>query len=85
MSRYFFHLDGHESVIDDEGLELPDHQHAKMQALHTMGEMLRFERPNFWDTRQLKMIVTDQSGLILFVLDLSAIEAPAIASANRKA
>lgn len=78
MPRYFFHTEGHRSAPDHEGVELPDHYAAKLEALRTMGEMLRGERHDFWDSRVLKLIVTDATGLILFVLDLSAIEAPAI-------
>ncbi len=51
---------------------------AKIEAVRTMGEMLRDRAAGFWDEKALKVIVTDAAGLILFVLDCSAIEAPVL-------
>jgi hypothetical protein len=78
MPRYFFHTEGHRNAHDHDGIDLRDHQAARLEALRTMGEMLRGERDDFWDTRSPKPTVTNASGLILFVLDLSAIEAPSL-------
>lgn len=78
MTRYFFHVANGSSDLDHEGIELPDDQAARVEALHFMGELLRDRGPDVWDAQGMKLIVTDKSGLILFVLALSAVEAPAL-------
>ena len=83
MPRYFFHIGDTEAGLDPEGIELPDHNAARIQATVTLGEMLKDLSGEFWDERCMRLIVTDRSGLILFVLDVSAVEAPAIAERRR--
>ena len=78
MPRYFFHVGESAGGLDSEGMELPDHNAARIEAAATMGELLRDKAGEFWDSKAMKLIVTDKSGLILFVLDLSAVEAPAL-------
>jgi hypothetical protein len=77
MPRYFFHVDNGVIAPDEEGIDLPDHQSARMQSVQMLGEMLQDHAEEFWDDHSLKLIATDASGLIVFVLDLSGIEAPA--------
>jgi hypothetical protein len=43
-----------------------------------LGEILKDKAGEFWDEQSMKLIITDHSGLMLFVLDVSAIEAPAL-------
>jgi hypothetical protein len=78
MPRYFFHTEDGDSYRDDDGLELPDITAAKIEAVRHMGELLRDRAVGFWDDHALKLVVTDQAGQVLFSLDLSAVEAPAI-------
>jgi hypothetical protein len=78
MARYFFHTESRTEELDHEGMELPSHQAARMEAARMLGEMLKDNAHAFWTHRALKLIVTNEAGLILFALDLSAIEAPAV-------
>lgn len=78
MQRYFFHTEGVNSTLDQEGMELADHQLARVEAARLLGEMLRDNAHDFWAQKSLRLIVTDHQGLILFALDLSGIEAPAV-------
>lgn len=80
MARYFFHTEDGSSRLDHEGQDLADDTLAKIEAVRLLGQMLKDEPAGFWDHKELKLIVTDADGMILFALDLSAIEAPAIAS-----
>lgn len=84
MARYFFHTEDGRSVLDKEGMEFGSPTEAKTEAVRMMGEVLKDVSTEFWDTQALKLIVTDEQGLILFGLDLSAIEAPALSASRRR-
>jgi hypothetical protein len=78
MAKYFFHTDDGRSILDDEGMELATALAAKLEAARLFGELVRDQPEEFWAAGALKVIVTDESGLILFILDLSGVEAPAL-------
>ena len=84
MARYFFHTEDGDSHIDRDGLELPDHRDAQLEALRTMGQLLKDSADHVLSGQGFKLIVTDETGLILFVLDLSAITAPALSRSRRQ-
>ena len=84
MFRYFFHTSDGRSLFDREGMEFDSATAAKIEAVRMMGEVLKDQATEFWDTQALKLIVTDETGLILFVLDLSAVEAPALSAARQR-
>ena len=78
MSKFFFHTGDCGAGLDAEGQELADTNTAQIEAVRLLGELLRDEPRGFWNERAMKVVVTDEAGLILFVLDLSATEAPAL-------
>jgi hypothetical protein len=80
MPRYFFHTENGQSALDQEGVVLADNDAARIEAVRVMGETLKDCATDFWAAQCLKLTVTDASGMILFVLDLSAVEAPALSS-----
>lgn len=41
MPRYFFHSEGSQLKIDEEGTDLPALDAARLEAIQTAGEMLR--------------------------------------------
>jgi hypothetical protein len=41
MSRYFFHMQDGDTVLDGEGLDLPSPKAARAEAIQACGEMLR--------------------------------------------
>ena len=75
MARYFFNL---EHVADKQGLELDSLADAKCAAARLAGKLICAAAEDFWDTGEFSMSVTDESGLVLFTLIMSAIEAPVI-------
>ena len=83
MARCFFHTEDGRCVLDAEGMEFDTPVAAKIEAARKIGEILKDKAIEFWDDYALKLIVTDESGLILFVLDLSAREAPAVSAARK--
>jgi len=50
---------------------------ARIEAVKTLGELLRDDGSQFWDTRAVAMTVSDEDGHILFRLALSAVTPPA--------
>jgi hypothetical protein len=78
MPHYFFHVGDTLGGLDYEGQTLPDDNTARIEAARTMGELLRDKAGEFWSAGEMKLTVTDRTGLVLFVLDLSAIESGAV-------
>lgn len=78
MPRYFFHIGDTDAGLDREGMELPDHNVARIEAVRVLGETLKDMAGQFWSSGTMKMIVTDEAGLVLFILDLSGTEAAAV-------
>ena len=56
------------------GKDSPDLEAAKEAAVQVLSETLHRNSRHFWETGAFRVIVTDQRGLRLFVVELSAIE-----------
>lgn len=79
MPRFYFHTqDGHVSH-DGDGTLLPNLAAARREAVRVSCEMLRMREDDFWLTRSWQMTVTDEMGLVLFTIDVSAQLSPAVA------
>ena len=76
MPHYFFHSQDGELVLDSDGTECVDYVSAKVEAVRLMGTMIADQPEEFWSSRSMKVMVTDDHGVLLFALDLSAVEAP---------
>lgn len=60
MPRFFFHTrDGH-CVRDEEGVVLCDGHAARNEALSVLGEILRYQGQEFFETGEFSVIVTDE-------------------------
>lgn len=57
--------------------DLPTVRDAQIEAIKTLGELLREDGSEFWRDQEVSMTVSDAEGLVLFRLDLSAVIAPA--------
>ncbi|THD62581.1 hypothetical protein [Phenylobacterium sp.] len=77
MARYYFHTEDGRHYPDEEGTELPDHEAARTQAVLVLGEMVKEDPAGFWSTESFRLTVTDNRGLILYILDLVATASPA--------
>jgi hypothetical protein len=76
--RYFFHAQDGRRFADETGVELADLRSACIEATRALGKFME-ERPrDFWAHDCLSLEVTDDSGLILFTLDLSVTLSAAI-------
>ena len=68
--RIYFHLkDAHETIVDDEGVEVVGTREARIQALLAIEE-LQEEDPRNWSEWTLE--ATDAAGRVLFTLDLDS-------------
>jgi ABC-type taurine transport system substrate-binding protein len=78
MPRYYFHIEDHRTYIDHVGVELPDLEAARDEAVGAAGQILRDgAAKNLWSGKPWRMWVT-QSPFAkekpLFVLRFSATE-----------
>ena len=77
MPRFFFHTQDGAAVRDEEGVELIDLEHAKIEGAGLLAEMLRSNPEEFWRSQSLSLTVSDGEGLTYFVIDVAAITSPA--------
>jgi hypothetical protein len=70
--RYFFNVHDGKDITDDEGIELPDLDAARTEAIRTSGEMIREVGPDVWCGQDWRMTVTDDAGREVLVLSFSA-------------
>jgi hypothetical protein len=83
MPRYFFHVEDGADITDDVGMELAGVAEAKCEAMRYAGRLICDGAGGFWDAGDWSMTVSDETGLTLFTLHLSGIEAPAIQASAR--
>ena len=60
MSLYFFHVQDGSTTLDAEGLDFPDLDSARYEAICSCGELLREVPPAIWKGETLHFWVTDQ-------------------------
>ncbi len=77
MHRYYFHAENSQPFHDEEGTLLENDDAARIEAAKVMAQLID-ERPwAVWRDDCFQVSVTDEWGALLFLLDLSAINAPA--------
>ena len=59
-------------------MDLPSLAIAKCEAVRYAGRLICEQANSFWDKGDFTMSVTDETGLILFSLVLSGVDAPII-------
>lgn len=62
MPQYFFNLENHEHIPDEDGIELAGAEEARIQAVIFAGEYLRHNPSLIWDGRKFCVIVEDEMG-----------------------
>lgn len=76
MARYHFHDADGVRQCDEDGIELPDDEAARVLAARYAGDMLKHEPRKVWDHGQWRVEVTDDSNILLFTVVMVAIDAP---------
>ena len=77
MPRFYFHSEDGRSFPDQRGTEFESVEAAKVAAVTVLGELLKEDAKQFWETESFRLTVTNENGLTLFILDASAIMPPA--------
>ncbi|MDB5700803.1 MAG: hypothetical protein JWL66_1002 [Sphingomonadales bacterium] len=60
-------------MLDAEGIELPDLNAAREEAVLLSGGLLSEHGKQFWKDEKWKMDVTDEAGVVLFSLQFVAL------------
>ena len=84
MPRFHFNIYDGINEIDRVGLELPDYNDARIEAMRLSGEILKHTAHRLVLGEDWRMELTDERGLILFRLDFSVLEAPVLMSGHRR-
>lgn len=74
--HYYFHTADGSRDRDEEGMDLPDHNAARRQAITYAGECMHYE-PDILANRDFRVEVTDADDKLLFTVITLAIDAPA--------
>lgn len=72
MARYFFNVRDGAERPDREGTELAGQLEARRAAMQIGAELLRRDGRQFWDDPNWQIEVTDEQGVILFTVYISA-------------
>jgi hypothetical protein len=73
MPIYHFHVDNGEFNPDRDGIDLPDLDAARMEAVRAAGEIINESNRSFWEHMTPWMMnVTDDENRLLFTLQFSA-------------
>ena len=76
VPRYFFHTQDGRAFHDEEGTPLPNDESARIEAARVMGQLLNEHPSGVWRDEEFRLTVTDEVGVVLFVLDVAALRAP---------
>lgn len=71
MPRYFFNIKD-QPAPDKEGTALADLSAVRLAALELTGETLKHEGEAFWRTGRWHLDVSDESGAVLFSIEVAA-------------
>ena len=77
VARYFFHLsDDSGRIRDEDGSELPDIRAAHLEGVLCLSEALKSRASGFCSSTGLELIVMNEEGLILYILNAMCTTAP---------
>ena len=83
MPRFHFNVYDGIELLDDKGVELPDTNFARREAIRYAGTLLEDGAAKDSLGDEWRMEVTDHTGLVMFRLDFHVSESPAVAFTKR--
>lgn len=83
MARYFFNLTGDPYKRDEEGIHLDGIAAAKTHGIMCAAQLMRDDPASLVNGKDLDVEITDEHGLVVFVINVCATNAPAGASLAR--
>jgi hypothetical protein len=78
VRRYYFHTENGQSQRDRDGVDLPGLDAARHEAVRALCDILKERSGQFWAEGVFRMIVADDDGLTLFMVEVTAVSAPAV-------
>ncbi len=75
--RYFFHTETDSRSTDTEGVELDTPEQARREAIQMCAQLMHEAPKSFWGSRPWSVTITDETGLILWNIDIDASESAA--------
>ena len=82
MVCYHFVVRTETHVLLSDSVELPSLESSRVEAARRVGDLLQTHAEAIWVDKEWQMDVTDDSGLILFVIHVSAMKSSATMSAR---
>ena len=73
MKCYFNLAYGHQTIVDDEGVEVEDLDQARTLALEAAAEMIQAGEAQIEDWRGWQLEAADASGAVLFTISPDAL------------
>jgi hypothetical protein len=77
VPRYHFQVRTETHVLITEGAELAGTDEARIEAARRIGKLLTEHAGRLWVDEDWRMDVTDEAGLILFIIQVSAMNSAA--------
>jgi hypothetical protein len=71
MPRYFFNTVDGRRYPDEDGADLPHMEAVRSKATRVIGELLKEQPADFWDTGRLRLEVVDEGGETVLVVEVS--------------
>ena len=78
MARYFYVIEDGETIPDRVGSEHQTLAEARHEAVRVMAELLPSRMDDLFDHETLRIVTTDETGLVLFTVETSAVIAPVL-------
>ena len=79
MPRFYFNVRDGYNIADADGVELADFRAARREAISLSGALLEDEADQYDISEEdWRLEVTDETGLILFILTFSIMQSPAV-------
>lgn len=76
MPRFFFNVRDGVDLIDEVGTELPDMMAVRSTAVLAAGEAISELGQKFWESKDWRLVVTDENGKQVLTLDFSGNDHP---------
>ena len=85
MPRYFFHTEDHVLIYDQEGCDCADDQAARAEAVRRFASTIASRPEDVWDGARWRMIIADETGRVLWSLELHADKGASVVPWARRA
>ena len=72
MPKFFFHMEDHAVMHDHEGIECEDGEAARGEAVRRFSGLIASRPQDVWDGMRWRMVIAEESGRILWTLELHA-------------